>query len=90
MIATFTLPSGTQAMPTGPCTQVIITSELAAAQGLARERRTIMRIEHRALLARLAGLDKHTREYWAVRRDADAIEARLRKDRRKYRRLMSA
>ena len=74
----------------GEHTPVIITSELAAAQGLARERRTIMRIEHRALLNRLAGLDKHTREYWATRRDADAIEARLRADRRKYRKLMSA
>ena len=84
MIATFA-PS----LPIGEHTPVIITSELAAAQGLARERRTIMRFEHRALLSRLAGLDKHTREYWAVRRDADAIEARLRKDRRKYRKLMA-
>ena len=77
-------------LPTGPCTQVVIGSELDGARGLARERRLIMRIEHRALLNRLAGLDKHTREYWATRRDADAIEARLRADRRKYRKLMSA
>ena len=77
-------------LPTGPCTQVVIGSELDGARGLARERRLIMRIEHRALLNRLAGLDKHTREYWATRRDADVIEARLRADRRKYRKLMSA
>ena len=79
-----------QTLPIGSHTDIIITSELAAAQGLARERRTIMRIEHRALLSQLAGLDKHDARYWAVRREADAIEARLRKDTRKYRRLMSA
>ena len=76
-------------LPTGPCTQVVIGSELDGARGLARERRLIMRIEHRALLNRLASLDKHTHEYWDTRRAADDIEARLRKDTRKYRKLMA-
>jgi len=76
-------------LPTGPCTSVIIGSELDGARGLARERRTIMRIELRALTHQLAGLDKHTREYWDARRAADDIEARLRKDTRRYRKLMA-
>lgn len=76
-------------LPTGPCTQVVIGSELDGARGLARERRLIMRIEHRALMRKIATLDKHTREYWDTRRAADDIEARLRKDTRKYRKLMA-
>lgn len=80
----------TTSLPIGAHTDIIIGSELDGARGLARERRTIMRIEHRALTRQLASLDKHTREYWDARRDADAIEARLRKDTRRYRKLMAS
>ena len=87
MIATMT--SNLPTLTIGEHTDIIIGSELDGARGLARERRTIMRIEHRALTRQLATLDKHTHEYWDTRRAADDIEARLRKDTRKYRKLMA-